>query len=392
MRLSYRAHWALDTGTHFLNHGSFGATPRLVLQRQQELRDLMEAQPVDFMQRRLPGLLERARRRLADFIGADHEGLVFIPNATTAVNAVLRSLPLEAGDEVIVTDHNYGACLRVAEHVGRRSGATVRTVRIPLDTTDAEVLDLLESAVTPRTRLALIDHVASATALVFPVTAAVRMLDKQGVDTVIDGAHAPGMLPLDLEAIGAAYYAGNCHKWMCAPKGAGFLHVRADRRAEILPPVISHGFDGTDVALRDKFDWMGTVDPTAVLSVPTAIDTMEDIHPDGWSGIMQANRTLADEAAELLAAPEWVGAITPQPMRGSMVAFEVPSGYPTGARHDPLNDRLHERYRIEVPISAWPEAPQRLVRVSAQLYNTLDEYEALRDALAAELGAAEAPT
>ena len=347
----------------------------------------MEAQPVDFMQRRLPLLLQQARQRLAEFIGADPDGLVFVSNATTGVNAVLRSLRLAEGDEMIVTDHGYGACRRVAEHVARRAGATVRFVRIPLDTTETEVLTLLDNAVTARTTLALIDHIASATALVFPVAAAVRMFEKRGVDTVVDGAHAPGMLPLDVTAIGAAYYAGNCHKWMCAPKGAGFLYVRPDRRSGIVPPVISHGFDGSDVAMHEKFDWMGTVDPTAALSIPAAIDTMAAIHTGGWPGIMEANRHLADEAAKVLAGADWVGAATPQTMRGSMVAFEVPPGYPAGVRHDPLNDRLHERYRIEVPISAWPEAPRRLVRLSAQLYNTLEEYEALRDALDAELGA-----
>ena len=243
--------WGLDPDVTMLNHGAFGACPRVVLRRQQELREQLERDPLQFFMRQMQPLLDESRQTLARAIGAQSDDVVFVRNATTGINAVLRSLPLSPGDELLVTDHGYNACNNVVDFVAERAGATVVTVPIPLPIrTGGQVVDAVLDRVTERTRLAVIDHITSPTAVVFPIEQIARGLDERGVDLLVDGAHGLGMVPLELAELGAAYYAGNCHKWLCAPKGAGFLHVREDRQAEMQPAVISHGF----VAMRGRGD------------------------------------------------------------------------------------------------------------------------------------------
>jgi isopenicillin-N epimerase len=386
----YARLWGLDPEVTFLNHGSFGACPRAVLEAQQALRDGLEREPVRFLWRELEGRLEETRAALGAFVGADPDDLAFVPNATTGVNTVLRWLDLGPGDELLVTDHAYNACRNALHAVADRAGArvVVAPVPFPLDG-PGPVLEAVLGRAGPRTRLALVDHVTSPTGLVFPVAELVRELGARGVDVLVDGAHAPGMVPLDLRALGAAYYTGNCHKWICAPKGSGFLHVRRDRQARVRPLVISHGANSrrTDRSrFRLEFDWTGTADPTAYLAVPEAIRYMGRLLPGGWPALMARNRATALAARDRLSAALGVPRPAPDALIGALAALPVPDGFgppgePGGA--DPLQAALWERFRIEALVFAWPAPAVRILRVSAQLYNTPADYERLVRALEA---------
>lgn len=391
-RSDFARHWVLDPSIVFLNHGSFGATPRVVLAKQDELRGRMEAEPVRFFVRELEPLIDEARSAVASFVGAKADDLAFVPNATTGVNAVLQSLSLSPGDELITTDHVYNACKNALEFVAARSGARVVIVTVPVPIEDpAQVVESVLAAVTPNTRLALIDHITSPTGMVLPVVEIVRALDARGVDTLVDGAHAPGMVPLDLDTLGAAYYTANCHKWVCAPKGAAFLHVRCDRQASLRPVVISHGANAKRPErsrFHLEFDWTGTTDPTAFLCIPEAIRFMSSLLPGGFAAVMEANRTRAIEGREILQQALGANALCPTSMIGSLAAVKLPEGRASNALSlygDPLQDRLFERHAIEVPIVPWPAPPARLVRISAQLYGTLDEVRYLARSLATEI-------
>jgi isopenicillin-N epimerase len=398
--------WALDPAVDFLNHGSFGSCPRPVLEVQRRLRERLEAEPVDFLARELETMLDEARARLATFIGADPEELAFVTNATTAVNTVLRSLRFDAGDELLTTDHEYNACLNALQAAAAQNGARVVIAELPLPVESPEqVTGALLAAVTSRTRLALVSHVTSPTGLVLPIEPIVAGLQEQGVDVLVDGAHAPGMVPLDLDALGAAYYTGNHHKWLCAPKGSGFLHVRRDRQDGVRPLVISHGANdprSIRSRFRKEFDWTGTADPTAHLSVPAALDFMAGLEPGGWPAVMAANRELALRGLESLRAVPGVVPVGPRSMIGSMAAVLLPAGGGLPAPgfspldDDPLQMALREQYRIEVPIGPWPlawkplpdgEERRRLLRISAQRYNHPQQYDRLAAALAELLAA-----
>ncbi len=382
-------HWRLDPAVTFLNHGSFGACPAAVLDEQQRLRDRLEAHPVRFMMDEVEPLLAAAREELARFLGADADGLAFVTNATMGVNAVVRSLEFKPGDELVATDHGYNACNNAFHYVASRSGAKVVIAKLPWPVASSDdVVAALLAVVTPRTRLVMIDHITSPTAIILPVTRIVRELAARGIDTLVDGAHAPGMVPLDLKTIGAAYYTGNCHKWLCAPKGAAFLHVRADRRELIRPTSISHGANaGLEGRSRYRvdFDWPGTFDPTAALCVPHAIRFVGSLLPGGWAAVMEHNHRLALEGRDIVAAALGVRPPAPDAMLGSMAALPIrdaagpPPPSPFGTEATQM--KLYERHRIEVPIMGFPAWPRRLLRISAQLYNERSHYRTLADAL-----------
>ena len=384
--------WPLDPAVSFLNHGSFGACPHRVLARQAALRDELEREPVDFLWRRLPARLAEARDALGAFLGASPDDLAFVPNATTGVNAVLKSLDLGRGDELLTTSHVYPACRRAMEFVAARRGArvVVADVPFPLHGED-DVVGPVLAAVTPRTRLALLDHVTSPTALVFPVERLVALLEERGVGTLVDGAHAPGMVPLDLDRLGAAYYTGNAHKWLCAPKGSAFLHVRRDRQAEVHPAVTSHGTapEPGPARFRAEFDWTGTADPTPWLAIPEAIAFLGSLLPGGWPEVMVTNRGLALEAREILLEAFGAAPAAPESMIGSIASVPLPAAAPGSPAerlsHEGLTNWLRDR-GVEAWLYPWPSTGGRLVRVSAQLYNSREEYARLARLLGEALG------
>ena len=377
-----RSHWTLDPAVTFLNHGSFGACPRPVLAYQSRLRDELEAEPVRFLARELEPRLDEALEVLGRFIGARGKDVAAVPNATAGVNAVLRSLELQPGDELLVTDHGYNACRNAVEFVAQRAGAKVVVANVPFPLrSPGEVVERVLARVGPRTRLALVDHITSPTALVFPIAALVRELDSRGVDTLVDGAHGPGLLELDLSAIGAAYYTGNCHKWLCAPKGAAFLHVREDRQAKVRPLIISHGANATRTdrsRFRLEFDWPGTFDPTAILSVPEAIRFLGGLLPGGWPALMAANRALALDGRDALCRALEIPPPAPDEMLAAMATVPLPGiCRPEDGPFDPLQDVLYREHQFEVPMWVWPSPKARLLRICAQRYNAKEDFERL---------------
>ncbi len=376
-------HWLFDEGEIFLNHGSFGACPQAVLDEQTRWRQEMERQPLDFLDRRYHGLLAEARSVLAEFVGADQDDMGFVPNATGGVNAVLRSLDFKPGDELLMSDHEYNACKNALYYIAKRTGAKAVVVNLPFPLeSEEEIIECLLEAVSDKTRLLMIDHVTSPTALVLPVKRIVEEFDRRGIDTLVDGAHAPGMLPLDINDIGAAYYTGNCHKWLCTPKGSAFLHVRRDRRKLIKPLSISHGYLAEvpeDMRFRLEFDWTGTTDPSAVLAIPKAIEFLGSLYPGGIKEHMRKNRQLAIEARGILCDKLSIDTPCPESMLGAMASLPLCDNPHPPDPVEPWKDRLqaalYSRYRIEAIVTAWPQYPKRLLRVCAQAYNSLEQYE-----------------
>ena len=383
-----KEHWLLDPEITYLNHGSYGATPKAVLAKQDQFRTQMEREPVRFMVRELEPLLDHSRQTLADFLGADPAGIAFVTNATAGVNSVLRSLDLDEHDELLVTNQEYNACRNSLDFVAQVAGAKVVVVdtAFPISSADDMLQRVLER-VTSRTRLLLVDHITSQTGLIQPVEQLVRETSARGVDVLIDGAHAPGHLTLRLRELGAAYYTGNLHKWVCAPKGAAFLYVRDNRRATVRPTSISHGANSarTDRSrFHLEFDWTGTFDPTAWLAVPEALRFMASLVDGGWPEIMNRNHALALRGRDILIEALGIDQPAPDEMLGSMAAMPLPDGSATIAPSmygDALQDALLDQFRIEVPIVPWPHTPKRILRVSAQLYNEERDYERLADAL-----------
>jgi len=402
MPSEFAPHWALDPGVDFLNHGSFGAAPRVVLAEQQAWRDRMEAEPVRFFASDLEPALDRARVALGAFVGANPDDLAFVPNATAGVNAVLRSLRLSPGDELLTTDHAYNAVRNAMEYVADRDGARVVIAAVPFPIDDpGTAVAAIRAAVTPRTRLAVLDHITSATALVLPVQRVIAELEARGIETLIDGAHAPGQIGLEVGSLGATYYVANLHKWVCAPKGAAFLWVRRDRQASIRPLAISHGANSprTDRSrFRLEFDWTGTADPSAYLAVPAAIRFGDGLLPGGWGALRSRNAALARAGRDLLCAALATPAPAPDSMIGAMASVPLPPEAGVGRLQgvelydDPIHDAL-ARGGMQVMVTPWPQRPaggrwRRLIRISAAAYNDLAQFERLAAALPAAVAAA----
>lgn len=387
-------HFGLDEGVCFLNHGSFGSTPLEVLARQEELRRQLEREPIRYFVEDLEPMLDEARRVMAQFVGCPENDFAFVQNATAGVNTVVRSRRWAPGDEVLTNSHEYNACNNACRAALEPWGGVLRSVVLPWPVRDDdEVVAALLAGVTDRTRLVLLSHITSPTALVLPVRRLVAEFARRGIDTLVDGAHAPGCVPLNVSELGCAYYTGNFHKWVCAPKGSAFLYVRPDKQAETRPLIVSHGANASRTErsrFRLEFDYIGSVDMSPFLAAPDALRFIGKLHAQGWPGIMAQNRALALRARDLLCARLGLAAPAPDHMLAAMAAVPVP---PRAAGRgwsgemvyqDPLWDRLIARWGIQVPVLAFPEPPRRHVRVSAQVYNRVEQYEYLAEAVLAE--------
>jgi isopenicillin-N epimerase len=382
-----RADSLLDPTVHFLNHGSFGACPRPVFERYLGWAAELEHQPVEFFARRLPGLLAESRAELAAYVGAAADDLVYVPNATHAVNIVARSLRLGPGDEVLATDHEYGACDRVWRYLSARQGFTYRRAALPLPVTSREALvEAVWSAVTERTRLLFVSQITSVTALTFPVAELCRRARAAGLLTLVDGAHVPGQLALDVMALGADFYAGNCHKWLCAPKGAGFLHARPEAQPLLGPLVVSWGWEPElpgPSPFVDQLELTGTRDMAAALTVPEAIRYQAE---HDWPAVQAACRALLAEARRRTLEIDGVEPVSAEDPAwfAQMAAFRLPPQPDPAA----FGAALYERHRVEAPVYSWNG--HTLARISIQAYNTDADVEAWLQGLGGLLGDASA--
>jgi isopenicillin-N epimerase len=384
-----RAEWALDPEITYLNHGTVGAVPRRVLAAQQAIRDGVERRPSQFLLRDLSGLVGKPRDtptlmriaagHVATFIGAREPDVVFVDNATTGVNAVLRSLPFDAGDELLLTDHNYGATARIAAFVARERQARVVTVPVPYPAFDPNhLVDAIAGAITSRTRVAVVDHITSETALIFPLNAIADACRSRGVAVLVDGAHAPGVLPLDVPALGVDWYVANLHKWAHAPRSSGFLWAHPSRQAALHPAVISWGLDQGFTA---EFDWVGTRDPSPWLAAPQGLRFLNDL---GYADVRAYNHDLAWTAATLL-CDRWGTTLgVRRDDIGAMVTLPLPARLgSTPADAAQLRDGLLFDDWIEVQVHS---GHGRLwTRVSAQIYNDRADLERLGDAVASRV-------
>ncbi len=389
----WRSEWTLPDDVLYLNHGSFGPSPRSVQAAFEDWSRQLERQPMNFFLRQMEDALDESLSVLAKFVGTSRDCLVFSDNATTAMNVVAASVPLQSGDEVLLTDHEYGAVFRIWRRTAQKAGARVITAELPdpLDETQA-VVEAIMSRVTERTRLIVVSHVTSPTAVVLPVEAICRRARERGVPVCIDGPHALAMVPVELRKLDCDFYAASCHKWLCGPLGSGFLYVAPRQQKHLVPSIISWGgsVSGRQPSWKDEFTWIGTRNPASFLAVKTAIEFFQQ----PARGLVQTGATALDEfrshARELLRfAAEQIGAVTSLPpfvtnldqWCGSMLALPLPmqGDPPKPGQRDPLQDALWERHRIEAPVVHWKG--RRFIRVSAHLYNTTDEITQLADSM-----------
>lgn len=364
-----RRRFPLEAGTAFLNHGSYGAAPRAVLAAAARWRARMEANPDRFMREVLPGALRAAAARLASSLNSREEDLAFVENATTGVNAVLRSIELRRGDEILATTHTYGAVRQAIRECCRRTGAKLVEARIDLPVLSSEDLALrIERKFNRKTKLLVLDHIASPTGLIFPVKRLARYARARGARVLVDGAHAPGQIALDLPALGADWYTGNCHKWLYAPKGCGFLWARPGAQRGLHPPVISHGYGRGFAA---EFDWTGTRDFSGWLSVPDGIAFLNALNA---SRVRAYSHRLVTEAAHRI-AEAWNTCVDGSPaLHGSMMAIRLPDRLQRRAPAQLMAELLR---RKRVVVAVMEIDGELWARISAQAYNSAEDYDRL---------------
>ncbi|HZW07138.1 MAG TPA: aminotransferase class V-fold PLP-dependent enzyme [Phycisphaerales bacterium] len=395
-------HFLVDRGTVFLNHGSFGNTPRVVLEEQDSIRRRVEREPVRFFVEDLEPLLDTARAGIASFVGCPAEDLAFVVNATEGVNTVVRSLDLKPGDVVITGTHEYNACSNALRYVADRAGATVLSVPLPCPIDDeSQVVDALVRAVEeagPAAKLLLLSHITSPSGVVLPVAPIIQRVQGMGVDVMLDSAHAPGFVDFNIGQLAPAYCTANLHKWCCAPKGSAVLYVRPDRQQHVRPLTISHGANSprTDRSrFRLEFDMTGSRDYSAWLAAPRAVEMVGGLM-DGWPRVRESGAALAKRGGEAVSRrlERWGEGrlLAPDRMLGAMRALTLPKGPGAGAAptryHDDLQDRLIDRWKVQVPVHSVALSNglrQRVLRLSAAVYNTPEQYEYLAQALEQEL-------
>jgi isopenicillin-N epimerase len=378
---NFKDEFLIDPDIVYLNHGSFGATPKIVFDSYQTWQKRLEHQPVQFIVRELLDYLKQARQTLGEYLKANSDDLVFIPNATFGVNVVSRSLDLQAGDEVLSSDHEYGACDNAWQFICSKTGASYRRIPIPLPLPKAEdFLELLWQAISANTKVIYLSHLTSSTAQRFPVELVCKKARNDGILTIIDGAHTPGQIPLDLGAIDADFYVGNCHKWMLGPKGSGFLYTRPDKQKIVEPLVVSWGWGenspyttGSDYL--DRLEWWGTSDPSAYLATPTAIQYMDE---NGWPGVRQGCNQLLHYALDQMNSMTCLQSMYSDGPGSfhQMAIAQLPSNIGDVAA---LQSTLFSKYGIEIPGIAWNN--KQYLRISIQAYNTQNDVNVLLAAL-----------
>ena len=371
-----KRHFQLDTSVTFLNHGSFGATPKPVFDEYQRWQRELERQPVEFLGRRFAGLMRTAREALADYLGTSAGNLIFAQNVTIALNVVARSLELGAGDEVLSTHHEYGAMDRTWRFLSKERGFMYINQVVDISSPDAFV-DSFWQGVTSNTKVIFLSHITSPTATIFPIEKLIQRARTQGILTIIDGAHAPGQIPLHLDALGADFYGGNLHKWLCAPKGAGFLYARPEVQHLLKPLVVSWGYEAEvpgDSQFIDYNEWWGTRDVSAFLAVPKAIQFQQD---QNWAEVRAACHRLAVETWQRIhdLTGETPLHSDPEPWFAQMAVATLPADSDLVA----LKSRLYDEHRIEIPLIAWNE--KKLIRLSVQGYNSRRDMDKLLSAL-----------
>lgn len=377
MSAALRDLFLLDPSVIFLNHGSFGACPEPIFRVYQDWQRELERQPVEFLGRRADVLLDAARAPLAEFLGADLDEIIFVPNATIGLNQVARSLPLQPGDEILTSDHEYGALDYTWDFIASKAGAKVVRQTVPLPLQRAEdFVEAIWAGVTPRTRVLFLSHITSPTALIFPLEELCNRARAAGILSIIDGAHVPGQLDVNLHALGADFYSGNLHKWLCAPKGSAFLYARREHHGWLEPLVISWGWHyGSSFVTQNQ--WQGTRDLAPFLSVPAAIE-FQRAHE--WPDVRRACHALARQTYQRITALTGLEPLSADSDEwfAQMVALPLPA-----CDADALKARLYDEYRIEVPVTRQGE--RLCLRVSLQAYNSQDDVDALLAALRALL-------
>jgi isopenicillin-N epimerase len=374
-----KQHFLLDPEIHFLNHGSFGSTPKPVFEAYQSWQIRLERQPVKFLGREYDSLLKESRQALGAYLNADADDLAYIPNATHGVNIIAHSLDLQAGDEILTTNHEYGACDYTWDFVCGKVGAKYIHQHISLPVhSEEEIVEQFWRGVTPRTKVVYLSHITSPTALRLPVEKICQRAREVGIMSIIDAAHSPGQLAVDLQALGADVSTGNCHKWMLSPKGAAFLHVRRESQPIVEPLIVSWGYNTmpettTGSRFIDILQWTGTKDPAAVLSVPAAIQFMQE---HGWQDVRVECHALLRTAIEKVC--DLTDLLPLYPLDSDFYSQMAIAPLPQ-CNLAQLKSRLYDEFKIEVPLTQWQD--RQFIRISIQGYNTLEDVDALVDAL-----------